>query len=555
MLNSIAIKDFLLIDDIEISFKNSFTVITGETGAGKSIIIQALMIALGDKVSNKKLIRPGAKNAIITANFDIAGYKSVLEVLSNLGIETEDEIIVRRVIYQDGKSKAYINDIPVNISSLAQLKDVMLEVCGQHSSRSLLEKSNHLKLLDEYAGCTEKVRNLAALYTNLKNKSLELAALQKKKEVSDIERDFLNSTIKELENANVHPNEEDDLIEKRKSMADRHKLSEILIKTNQKITSLNLESQLYNLQKDLERGGEIFEKATTALKNAMSEVKEFEAQIEELASLFSNDFDMEKLESRLFKIRSIARKYGVVSSEISSFLEAKKAELNEIDNLEYLIKKAEGEVRGAKDSYLNLAQEVTEIRRKAALLLEDKIEAHLADLKMEKVEILIDVQSTDNPDEWTSTGIDKISFMVRTNKGMDFGDIAKSASGGELSRIMLSVKLALSEKNSAEIIIFDEIDTGISGSVSSAVGKKLHLLAASSQVIAITHQPQVAAFGQNHIHVAKFSNDNATSVKIDVLNQEQQLNEIARMISGEKITQASLEAAVSLFKEANAQAI
>jgi len=216
-----------------------------------------------------------------------------------------------------------------------------------------------------------------------------------------------------------------------------------------------------------------------------------------------------------------------------------------------LIKKIEDEVREAKNSYLHLAQAVSETRFRAALVLKDKIESHLADLKMEKVEISINVKSSEEPEEWSATGIDKISFMVRTNKGMDFGDIAKSASGGELSRIMLAVKLALSEKNSAEIIIFDEIDTGISGSVSSAVGKKLSLLSASSQVIAITHQPQVAAFGQNHIHVAKFSNDNATSVKIDILNQEQQLNEIARMISGEKITQASLEAAVSLFKEAN----
>jgi len=403
------------------------------------------------------------------------------------------------VIYQDGKSKAYINDVPVNIGSVAQLKDVMLEVCGQHSSRSLLEKSNHLKLLDEYAGCAAEVRNIITLYSNLKNKLFELAALQKKKEVSDIERDFLNSTIKELEALNTHPNEEDDLIEKRKSMADRHKLSEILIKTNQKISSLNLESQLYNLQKDLERGGEVF----------------------------------------------------IISSEINNFLDAKISELNEIDNLEYLIKKIEDEVREAKNSYLHLAQAVSETRFRAALVLKDKIESHLADLKMEKVEISINVKSSEEPEEWSATGIDKISFMVRTNKGMDFGDIAKSASGGELSRIMLAVKLALSEKNSAEIIIFDEIDTGISGSVSSAVGKKLSLLSASSQVIAITHQPQVAAFGQNHIHVAKFSNDNATSVKIDILNQEQQLNEIARMISGEKITQASLEAAVSLFKEAN----
>jgi DNA repair protein RecN (Recombination protein N) len=551
MLNSITIKDFLLIDDIEISFKKLFTVITGETGAGKSIIIQALMIAFGDKISGKKLIRPQAKNAMITANFDIAGCKPALEILNNLGIEIEDELILRRMIYQDGKSKAYINDVPVNIGSVAQLKDVMLEVCGQHSSRSLLEKSNHLKLLDEYAGCAAEVRNIITLYSNLKNKLFELAALQKKKEVSDIERDFLNSTIKELEALNTHPNEENDLIEKRKSMADRHKLSEILIKTNQKISSLNLESQLYNLQKDLERGGEVFDKATSALKNAMSEVKEFEAQIEELAASFSNDFDMEKLESRLFKIRSIARKYGIISSEINNFLDAKISELNEIDNLEYLIKKIEDEVREAKNSYLHLAQAVSETRFRAALVLKDKIESHLADLKMEKVEISINVKSSEEPEEWSATGIDKISFMVRTNKGMDFGDIAKSASGGELSRIMLAVKLALSEKNSAEIIIFDEIDTGISGSVSSAVGKKLSLLSASSQVIAITHQPQVAAFGQNHIHVAKFSNDNATSVKIDILNQDQQLNEIARMISGEKITQASLEAAVSLFKEAN----
>lgn len=555
MLSSIEIKNFLLIDDIQISFKKAFTVITGETGAGKSIIIQALMLALGDKLSGKKVVRAGANNAIITANFEIGQHKAVQEYLGTLGIELEDELILRRNIYEDGKSKAFINDIAVNVQTLGKLKDYILEICGQHSSRSLLEKANHLRLVDEYADHTLELDELATLHANLRAITQELDALTAKKERSEIERDFLNTAIKDLEALKTYPDEEDALIEKRKTIADKFKITELVSKISQRISSLNLESQLYSLQKDIERGGELFDKALDPLKKAASELKEFEAQVEEIASNFPDDLDMEQIESRLFKIRSAARKYNIATSDLASFLESKKIELDEIDNLEYLIKKIRTNMQTAQDAYLTLAKKISTTRHKVALQLKSTIEAHLSDLKMEKVQVLINVEEVEDQSKWSTKGIDRIAFLVRTNNGLDFGDIAKTASGGELSRIMLAIKLALSEKSSAEIIIFDEIDTGISGSVSSAVGKKLALLALTSQVIAITHQPQVAAFGRNHIHVSKVANDDSTTVHINTLGEAAHLDEIARMISGEKITEVSLQAAKSLVGEAIAKSV
>lgn len=553
MLNSIEIKNFLLIDDIQISFKKAFTVITGETGAGKSIIIQALMLALGDKLAGKKVVRSKATNAVITANFDVGQHKAIREHLEALGIELEDDLILRRNIYEDGRSKAFINDIAVGVQTLGSLKDYLLEICGQHSSRSLLERSNHLRLIDEYAGHPSKLEELAILHANLRNSFQELAALQAKKERSEIERDFLTTAIKDLEALNTYIDEEDILIEKRKSIADKFKITELVSKLSGRISSLNLESQLYALQKDVERGGELFEKALMPLKNALSELKEFEAQVEEIASNFSEDLDMEQIESRLFKIRSAARKYNIATSDLPVFLGSKKVELEEIDNLEYLIKKVQASQQASMDAYLQLAKQISATRYQVALELKATIEAHLSDLKMEKVSVLINIEAIEDSSKWTAKGIDRIAFLVRTNNGLDYGDIAKTASGGELSRIMLAIKLALSERSAAEVIIFDEIDTGISGSVSSAVGKKLALLAKTSQVIAITHQPQVAAFGYNHIHVSKVANDDSTTVLINILGEAAHLDEIARMISGEKITTISLEAAKSLVNEACAE--
>jgi DNA repair protein RecN (Recombination protein N) len=549
MLSSIEIKNFLLIDNIKIPFEESFTVITGETGAGKSIIIQALMLALGGKLPSKKLVRANTQSAIIIAVFNIDKHIEAINYLSSLGVEGENELILRRNIYEDGRSKAFINDIPVNLQTLSSLRDILLEVCGQHSSRSLLEKSNHRRLIDEYAGHEASLLELSSLYSSLSSTSAELQHLISKKEKSEIESDFLKHAIKELESLKTYAGEEDELIEKRKSIADKHKITELVGRVSARFNALNLGSELYSLQKDVERGGEIFDKAFIPLRNALSELKEFEAQIEEISNNFSDDLNMEQIEGRLFKIRSIARKYNVLPTELDLFLNSKRRELDEIENLDHLIKKTQDSLQEAKNAYLTIATQVSAGRKLVATELKQKIEDHLKDLKMEKVEIMINVTNIEDHSKWSSKGIDNIAFLVRTNRGLDFSDISKTASGGELSRIMLAIKLALSEKSAAEIIIFDEVDTGISGSVSSAVGKKLYELAKQSQVIAITHQPQVTAFGQNHIHVSKVANDNSTSVHITLLGEEAHLDEIARMISGEKVTPISLEAAKALVDE------
>lgn len=552
MLTLLEIKNFLLISELKIPFNDNLTVITGETGAGKSILMFALMLVLGDRLGGKKVIRPNcnAYEAIIIAHFDLRDNDNALNYITNLSIGSDDtSIIVRRHIFLNGKSKFFINDIPVTNQVLTNLKEYILEICGQHSTRSLLEVANHMPLIDDYSNNLDMLEILSAFYHDLKKITLDVKSLMIKKEQSEIERDFLVNIIKDLSGLGMQENEEESLIEARSKIADKFKVTEIINKVSKRISALDYNNQLYIIEKELERYPDIFINALPALKNAISEIKEFEAQVEEVAYSFGENFNMEQIESRLFKIRSMARKYNTLTAELNNLLNNKKKELDDIDNLDYLISTARQNLKKHTEQYYELAKKISQKRMDTAKELKSKIESYLADLMMEKVEIQINIEEFSESDKWTNKGINKVEFLVRTNPTLNFSNIAKSASGGELSRIMLSLKLALSEKNSANIIVFDEIDTGISGAVSSSVGRKLWELAKSCQVIVITHQPQVAAYGISHLHISK--DNDAANVSVNLLSPESSLNEIARMISGKNITNQSLEAAKSLVKESH----
>lgn len=546
MLLTLAIKNFVLIDDIEINFENGFTVISGETGAGKSIILSALMLSLGDKLSGKKVVRPACTEAVVSATF--SSTKELQKYLDEYGVTESQDVIVRRRIAPDGKSKFYINDIAVNNSTVIGLKDYLIEISGQHSSRGLLERSNHIKLLDEFSGVTQDVQEINKLYKEMKSLETEYKVLLERKERSEIEREFLGVMLKELSDLNTNNIEEEQLIEKRKILQDKHRIIEIIQKSSQKFNAGGILTSLYTIEKDLERGGELFIKAMEPLAKAVSELREFEAQLEDVANAFPSDYDLENLESRLFKIRSAARKYAFNSGSVEEFVDAKTKELDEIQNLDTIIANTRKAYDFAHNNYLELSRKVSAIRSQKAVQLKGRIESHLKDLKMEKVEMNIVVRQAPDESHYTASGLDFIEFLVRTNAGQDFGDISKTASGGELSRIMLSLKLALSENNMATTIIFDEIDTGISGSVSSAVGKKLLELSSDMQVVAITHQPQVVACANAHLQVQKTSGDDV-KVDVKVLTPEEKIREIARMLSGEIITPESLAAANSLVRE------
>lgn len=546
MLLTLAIKNFVLIDDIEINFEKGFSVISGETGAGKSIILSALMLALGEKLSGKRVVRANCKEAVVSATF--ISSVDLQKYLDEYGVPESQEVIVRRRISEDGKSKFYINDIAVNNSTVSGLKDYLIEISGQHSSRGLLEKSNHIKLLDEFAGATQDVAEINKLYKEMKSLEAQYISLLDKKERSEVEREFLTDMLKELDDLNARNSEEDDLIEKRKALQDKHRIIEIMQKASQRFNSGGILTTLYSIEKDMERGGDLFTKALEPLLKGVSELREFEAQLEEIQNAFPSDYDLENLESRLFKIRSAARKYGFQSSLVEEFVSTKRRELDEIQDLDSTIKKTRESYDSAHERYLELSRKVSAKRAESAVKLKGRIEAHLSDLKMEKVEMNIVVRQAPDESHYTSNGIDFIEFLVRTNVGQQFGDISKTASGGELSRIMLSLKLALSENNMVTTIIFDEIDTGISGSVSSAVGRKLKELSSDMQVVAITHQPQVVASADAHLQVQKTSGDDVT-VEVKALSQDEKVREIARMLSGEVITAESLAAAESLMRE------
>ena len=549
MLTGLYVSNIVLIEKLNLQFGNGLNIMTGETGAGKSILLDALSLALGAR-SDTGLIRTGCDTASVTAEFDFINDKTK-EILNENGIDYTDGLILRRTLSNDGKSRAWINDIPVSVKILKQIGDEIIEIHGQFENHSLLDATTHLTSLDEYAKLYDNdfapvLSQTQNAYINLHESQKKLKQLNETLEKSGAERDFLEHNVTELRNLNVQIGEEEELATLRAKMMDVEKNAGILndaldvLKNN----GNSLDEQICSVAHILERiktdpnpYGEVIDK----LYDAASVVAEISEQIHPENA---NIDDIDSIEERLFAIRAVARKHRCNADELPIKLAEMEEQLNAIDNSDIELKKCKNDV----DKYLKIfneyATKLSGLRKNAATKLRKQILVELPDLKLGSADFMADFQQS----QPTATGIDDVVFMIKTNPGTPFAPLHKIASGGELSRFMLALRVALNNPNNKKTIVFDELDTGISGATAAAVGERLNKLAKNEQLIVITHSAQVAGFADKHFKISKHSDNNSTITNVIEITGNERLDEIARIISGAEITPESIATAKTLIK-------
>lgn len=558
MLESLSINNIVLIDKLNIHLKNGLCVLTGETGSGKSILLDALGLAIGYR-SNSKLLRNGEDKGSVIAVFDIANNQNCKILLDELGIEYDNNIIIRRILYSDGRSKAFINDIQVTQSFLQNVGETLVEIHGQNEQIGLLNSSNHREILDQFGNLIDKRKQLSNVFEKMKNANNQLEDLLSKKDNIEKEKDYLKHIINEIEALNLHENEEQELAEKRILMMNKEKVLNVLNEVKDNLEGqYNIDKGISSAQHTLSRGIRLGDNLLENNKNAFEEIVENLEQasinINEALSKIETIFDtlgfdnntLESVEDRLFAIRGLARKLNIQPDLILNLKTELEEKLSNLENQEVVIGDLEKEVKELKNNFLANAKELSNLRKETAIKLQNELMAELKPLKMEKTVFNVEFKELDE-NNWNKYGIDSIRFLASTNPGTPMNELSKIASGGELSRFMLALKVVLSKVNSVPTMIFDEIDTGISGAVAEAVGERLKKLGQTLQVLVVTHHAQVASKGNYHLKVQKEQQNDKTNTNVIVLEGKDRINEIARMFSGEIITEDALKVAEKML--------
>lgn len=549
MLTSLHISNIVLIEKLNLEFGSGLNILTGETGAGKSILLDALALALGAR-SDAGLVRHGCDTASVIAEFDCANEK-ILNILNENGIDFDGNIILRRSLTTDGKSRAWINDIPVSIKTLKQIGDLLIEIHGQFANHTLLNPATHLEALDTFGSINDE--NYKKLLSDVKNTYKEFHDAERKAqdlhelvEKSAAERDFLQYNVSELQKLNIKVGEEEILANKRATLMNAEKDAAIL---SDAVSALNprgesLDSQIFSVAHILQR----IKTEPNPYQQQIDILYDVAEKISEVAqNLTPNEIEednIDEIEERLFAIRAAARKHRVLPDELPEKLAQMSAQLNMIDNSDAELKKIEDELKIKKNTFEKVAKELSDVRKQKASELRERILSELPDLKLGQADFLVDIKNAPA----NSSGIDDVLFMIKTNPGMPFAPLNKAASGGELSRLMLAMRVVLSDNQPSHTFIFDEVDTGISGATASAVGQRLNRLAQNSQALVITHSAQVAGFANRHFKISKRVENEKTITSVTEITDEERLNEIARIISGAEITPESLATAKTLIK-------
>ena len=548
MLTRLSISNIVLIEKLNLEFGAGLNVLTGETGAGKSILMDALALALGAR-SDAGLVRHGCDTASVIAEFDATDDK-IRAILDDNGLDCDGELLLRRTLTADGKSRAWINDIPISVKLLKQIGDCLVEIHGQFANHTLLNPATHRDTLDAFgvahiANYSDILMRVNKTYRQYHDAQQKLQQLQDMLAQSAAEREFLEHNVNELRNLNVAVGEEDDLAAQRTTMMNTEKNAAIL---SDAVAALNpngesLDAQIFSVAHILQRiktDPNPYSEQIDALYDAAQKISDVAEKIQPS----DPDTDtLDSIEERLFAIRAAARKHRCTADELPQKLEQMSAQLNAIENSDTELHHATAVCTQCRTEYMNAATELTLARTNAAEQMRNQILAELPDLKLGNADFMVSRTETTA----TSHGCDDIVFMIKTNPGMPFAPLHRAASGGELARFMLALRVVLSA-DTTHTFIFDEIDTGISGATASAVGMRLNRLAQTSQVLVITHSAQVAGFADKHFKISKQSSDDKTITNVDEIIGDDRINEIARIISGAKITPESLATARTLIK-------
>jgi len=553
MLVSLSIHDIVLIDKLDLEFGRGLTILTGETGAGKSILLDAFSLALGAR-GDGGLIRQGQAQGQVSATFELASGHPALAAAQAQDIDTDGVLILRRVQLADGRSRAFVNDQRVTTQALRAIARELVEIHGQHDDRALVNSGTHRQLIDAFGGLMSETAAVRSAFAHVRGLKAESASEQARVEKARAEADYLRHAFTELTGLAALPGEELALAERRTLMTQAEKVAGELrdvqatvIGEHSPIPSLS--AALRRLERRHVQAPGLIAPVTEALDAALTAL-DIAGQVLDQA-LRDADFDpreLERIEERLFALRAAGRKYGVPVDALPALAEKFAAELAALDAGEARLTALTRELEAAESAYGAAARVLSEARKKAAAALDTAVNAELAPLKLDGARFMTEIRTeAEGPD-----GYDQVEFWVQTNPGTKPGPLMKIASGGELARFMLALKVVLADRGSAPTLVFDEIDTGAGGAVADAMGQRLARLASRVQVLAVTHAPQVAARARGHFRIAKDAADQGRRVatRVSLLEMEARREEIARMLAGATITDEARAAAGRLLESA-----
>ncbi|UXM94612.1 DNA repair protein RecN [Bartonella sp. HY329] len=552
MLIQLSIRDIVLIEKLDINFDVGLSVLTGETGAGKSILLDSLSLALGAR-GDASLVRHGAQQGQVTAVFDVPINHPARLLIRENDLDDDGDIILRRVQSSDGRSRVFIND---QVASVGLIKDVgrhLVEIHGQHADRALIDINAHRDLLDAFGGLGSEVSALKQKFQIWRSLEKGLARHRAHVEAAAKEADYLRSSVEELSLLDPQFGEEEFLAERRGTMMKSEKIASDINEAGEILSGPTsavpiLANLVRRLERKMSEAQDIVEPIIQQVDQALDALGLAQDAVENAMRII--DFDpreLETVEERLFALRAAARKYSVAVENLPELRDKLDANLADLDAGETTLTQMEAETLAARDAFDVLAQELSQKRKDAAHQLEAAVMAELPALKLERAKFIIEF--TTNQDERQLEGIDTVEFYVQTNPGTKPGPMMKVASGGELSRFLLALKVALADRGSAPTLVFDEIDTGVGGAVADAIGQRLKRLAQNVQVLSVTHAPQVAARADGHFLIAKAETGDSDRVssRIHLMDKKERQEEIARMLAGAEVTSEARAAAKKLL--------
>lgn len=553
MLVQLSIRDIVLIERLDLGFEAGLSVLTGETGAGKSILLDSLSLALGGR-GDGGLVRHGEDKGQVTATFEVGMEHPARLMLRDNGLDDDGDLIFRRVQSADGRTKAYVNDQAVSVQLMRQLGQHMVEIHGQHDDRALVDTNAHRTLLDAFAGLTDEVVSVQSLYRTWKDAERGLKVHRAKVEAAAREADYLRASVEELEVLAPLDGEEDELAERRAVMQKSERIAGDIAEASDFLNGNAspvpvIASMMRRLERKSHEAPGLLEETVQLLDAALDNLSN--AQMEVESALRRTEFDpreLERVEERLFGLRAAARKYSVPVTELPALAERMVADLADLDAGEEKLAQLEKHLGVVKSDFDRAANSLSEKRHNAASALSEAVMAELPALKLERARFSVEV--TSDAASATADGIDVVEFHVQTNPGTRPGPIMKVASGGELSRFLLALKVALADRGSAPTLVFDEIDTGVGGAVADAIGQRLRRLSKTVQVLSVTHAPQVAARAATHLLISKGPSGDGTeriATRVTTMLPEHRTEEIARMLAGASVTDEARAAAARLL--------
>ena len=557
MLARLSIRDIVLIERLDIEFAKGLAVLTGETGAGKSILLDAFALALGGR-GDAGLVRHGAEQGQVTAVFDVPRDHPATAILSENGLDDTGEMILRRVQFADGRTRAFVNDQTISVQTLKAVGSALVEIHGQHDERALVDAATHRRLLDAFAGLEKDVGALEALWDARRTANAALEEHRASMERAAREADYLRHASDELKMLAPKDGEETALAERRTAMMAGEKIAADLREAQDAVSGDHspvaaLSAAVRRLERRAANSPALVEPAVKAIDAAINALEEADQHL--TTALAAADFDpaeLERIEERLFALRAASRKYSTPVDGLAALAAKYAADVALIDAGAEQLKRLEAAAGEADQRYASAARKLSAAREKSAQKLDRAVNAELPPLKLERATFTTQIES--DPDSAGSQGFDRIEFWVQTNPGTRPGPLMKVASGGELSRFLLALKVVLSDRGSAPTLVFDEIDTGVGGAVADAIGARLARLAGKVQVMAVTHAPQVAVRANQHLLISKDSLDKGKRVatRVNALAADHRREEIARMLAGAEITAEARAAAERLLRAATA---